>query len=167
MSDVIMPQPSYAERQIRNLATMIVRTSLEAATDIVTLQREGATRQAGRAQEQWMAEVYKILSDAFMASAKLVEQVYDQQLAASLLAPSRFMVDLSPADVERLKDLKPGPIQVVPRYLTAAMDNTLAWKLGRICRQAASPEQSVGDPIDRGLILRRLLEEGGFGLVAL
>lgn len=48
--------------------------------------------------------------------------------------------------------------------LTASMSNVLAWRLGKICMEAASPTQSVGDPIDRGLILRRLLEEGGFEL---
>jgi hypothetical protein len=47
------------------------------------------------------------------------------------------------------------------------MDNTLAWRLGQICLNAASPAQKSGDYIDRGLILRQLLEEGGFGLVAL
>lgn len=47
--------------------------------------------------------------------------------------------------------------------LTASMDNVLAWRLGEIAREAGSIErEDVGDPIDRGLILRRLLEEKGF-----
>lgn len=48
--------------------------------------------------------------------------------------------------------------------LNRFMDNVLAYKLGKICMEAASPQQKVGDYIDRGLILRRLLEEGGFQL---
>ena len=46
--------------------------------------------------------------------------------------------------------------------LTAAMSNVLASRLGGVAVKAMSPEQSVGDSIDRGLILRRLLEEAGF-----
>jgi hypothetical protein len=49
--------------------------------------------------------------------------------------------------------------------LTAAMDNVLARRLGRICLEAASPKHKVADAIDRGLILRRLLEEAGFHLI--
>jgi hypothetical protein len=50
--------------------------------------------------------------------------------------------------------------------LTSDMDNTLAWKLGKITLEAGDPNRKdVGDPIDRGLILRRLLEEKGFYLV--
>ena len=57
--------------------------------------------------------------------------------------------------------------QLAPsRPLTEAMDNVLAWRLGKICLEAASSDQKVGDYIDRGLILRRLLDEGGFHLVA-
>lgn len=52
-------------------------------------------------------------------------------------------------------------------HLTAAMDNVDAWRLGETCLKAASPEQRVGDYIDRGLILRRLLEENGYGIVKL
>jgi hypothetical protein len=32
--------------------------------------------------------------------------------------------------------------------LTAIMPNTIAWRLGEVCTDAASPEQKVGDPID-------------------
>jgi len=50
--------------------------------------------------------------------------------------------------------------------LTCAMDNVLAWKLGKIAAAAGDPKRTdVGDSIDRGLILRRLLEEDGFALV--
>ena len=45
-------------------------------------------------------------------------------------------------------------------YLTAAMDNVLAWRLGEICSRAAAA--SAGDYIDRGLILRQFLEDRGF-----
>lgn len=49
-----------------------------------------------------------------------------------------------------------------PQPLTAAMDNVLASKLGAIAVMAVNRKQKVGDSIDQGLILRRLLEEGGF-----
>jgi hypothetical protein len=50
--------------------------------------------------------------------------------------------------------------------LTAAMDNVLAWKLGEVAREAGNPRRTdVGDLIDRGLILRRLLEEYGFYII--
>jgi hypothetical protein len=54
-----------------------------------------------------------------------------------------------------------------PSHLTAAMDNVLASRLGQIANEAGRPRPVVGDSIDRGLILRRLLEEGGFGVVLL
>ncbi len=54
---------------------------------------------------------------------------------------------------------------VPPGALTAAIDNVLAANLGRVCLAAASDEHAAGDIIDRGLILRRLLEEEGFYLV--
>lgn len=47
--------------------------------------------------------------------------------------------------------------------LTATMDNVLAMRLGEIARRAGDPERrDVGDFIDRGLILLRLLRENGF-----
>ena len=50
--------------------------------------------------------------------------------------------------------------------LTSMMDNLLAYELGKIAIAAGSPlRKDVGDHIDRGLILRRLLEEGGFYLL--
>jgi hypothetical protein len=53
--------------------------------------------------------------------------------------------------------------RVSPAALTAAMDNVVASRLGEIARQAGNPNRSdVGDGIDRGLILLRLLNEGGF-----
>lgn len=51
---------------------------------------------------------------------------------------------------------------LIDRPLTASMPNQLAWRMGEICRKAMEYPLSGGDPIDRGLILRRLLEEGGF-----
>jgi hypothetical protein len=71
---------------------MIVRTSLEACTDIVTLQREGATRQADRAQEQWMGEIHKMLSDAFMASSKVVEDCLNREVKAAELSLNAVVV---------------------------------------------------------------------------
>jgi hypothetical protein len=44
------------------------------------------------------------------------------------------------------------------------MDNTLAYRLGKVANVAV--RDPVGDLIDRGLILRRLLEEAGFGIVS-
>lgn len=47
--------------------------------------------------------------------------------------------------------------------LTSAMDNVLASRLGGVALNAGNPKRDgVGDSIDRGLILRRLLEEAGF-----
>ena len=47
------------------------------------------------------------------------------------------------------------------------MDGNLrAWKLGKIAREAGNPKRKdVGDLIDRGLILERLLNAQGFELV--
>jgi len=50
--------------------------------------------------------------------------------------------------------------------LTATMDNVLASKLGHVALQAGSRKRKdIGDSIDRGLVLRRLLEEQGFYLI--
>lgn len=57
---------------------------------------------------------------------------------------------------------EPCSLSKPPAPLTAAMPNTLASKLGAVALQAASSDQPVGDSIDRGLILLRLLEEAGF-----
>lgn len=49
------------------------------------------------------------------------------------------------------------------RNLTATMENTTAWRLGEIARDAGNPfRKDIGDLIDRGLILIRLLNEAGF-----
>lgn len=47
-------------------------------------------------------------------------------------------------------------------YLTAMMDNVLAWRLGEACEKAA--KASAGDYIDRGLILLMALGEQGFSV---
>lgn len=53
-----------------------------------------------------------------------------------------------------------------PNALDCGMDNVLAWRLGEIASNAGDPLRSgVGDQIDRGLILRRLLEEKGFFII--
>jgi len=58
------------------------------------------------------------------------------------------------------------PINKYTKPLTAAMNNVLASKLGGIAREAGKHNPlGVGDSIDRGLILRRFLEEQGFYLV--
>ena len=49
--------------------------------------------------------------------------------------------------------------------LTDAMDNVLAWRLGEVAHKAV--EAHSCDLIDRGLILRRLLEESGFAVCVL
>jgi len=49
--------------------------------------------------------------------------------------------------------------------LTAAMDNVDAWRIGEAV--LAVQKERSGDPIDTGLILRRLLESKGFGIVKL
>jgi len=54
------------------------------------------------------------------------------------------------------------------KILDAACDNRIAWTLGDVAKAAGDPtRQDVGDPIDRGLILLRLLREHGFGVVQL
>jgi hypothetical protein len=50
------------------------------------------------------------------------------------------------------------------RPLTAAMPNLDAWRLGEITNAAAA-DKRVGDYIDRGLILLRLLNEGGYDVI--
>jgi len=49
--------------------------------------------------------------------------------------------------------------------LTAAMDNTDAMELGRIAKEVGCQVNGIGDSIDRGLILRRRLEEEGYLLI--
>jgi hypothetical protein len=51
------------------------------------------------------------------------------------------------------------------KILTSGMDNVLAWRMGEACNAAA--KASAGDLIDRGLALRRYLEDYGFGVVEL
>lgn len=46
--------------------------------------------------------------------------------------------------------------------LTSSMDNVLAWRLGVIVH--AIGKTFYSDPIDAGLVLRRMLEENGFKL---
>ena len=49
--------------------------------------------------------------------------------------------------------------------LTAAMDNVLAYRLGLTVLEVNNyPRHKIGDEIDRGLVLRRVLEEKGFYL---
>ena len=53
------------------------------------------------------------------------------------------------------------------RELTASMDNVFASRLGQIALEAGSVDRKdVGDSIDRGLILLRLLNEKGFTVSA-
>lgn len=67
----------------------------------------------------------------------------------------------SDEDILRVIPIDHAPLTSAP--LTAGMDNVTAWKLGEIARDAGNPaREGVGDPIDRGLILRRLLGEKGF-----
>lgn len=52
--------------------------------------------------------------------------------------------------------------------LDSGMDNVDAWRLGQIAKDAGNPERDgVGDLIDRGLMLNRLLNEKGYGLLKL
>ena len=45
-------------------------------------------------------------------------------------------------------------------------DNVDAWRLGEIALQAGGQRDDVGDFIDRGLILIRLLKEKGYTIVS-
>ena len=63
---------------------------------------------------------------------------------------------------------RPQPVHIndYTKPLTPAMDNVLASRLGDIAIDAGNRgRRDVGDSIDRGLILRRLLEEQGFYVV--
>ncbi|MBF0249944.1 MAG: hypothetical protein HQL35_04860 [Alphaproteobacteria bacterium] len=51
--------------------------------------------------------------------------------------------------------------------LNEMMDNVLAKMLSDICLEVANQKDGVGDFIDRGLILRRRLEEEGFALTVI
>jgi hypothetical protein len=51
---------------------------------------------------------------------------------------------------------------VKARPTNSAMNNVVAWRLGMIAHDAVN--HPAGDLIDRGLVLRRLLEERGFRL---
>lgn len=51
------------------------------------------------------------------------------------------------------------------KYLTSLMDNVIASRLGDIAIKAGGRRSDVGDSIDRGLILLRLLKEGGFNVI--
>jgi hypothetical protein len=52
--------------------------------------------------------------------------------------------------------------------LDAGMDNLTAYRLGEVGLQLIEyPREKIGDEIDRGLVLRRLLEESGFFLVCI
>ena len=55
-------------------------------------------------------------------------------------------------------------LQWKPKELSASMDNVYASRLGTIADVAGQSE--VGDSIDRGLILLRLLNQNGFTLQA-
>lgn len=48
------------------------------------------------------------------------------------------------------------------KKLDCGMTNLQAYRIGKICEEVAAQTKGVGDFIDRGLILRRRLEEGGF-----
>ena len=50
--------------------------------------------------------------------------------------------------------------------LTSLMDNVLAYRLGLTVKEINDyPKHKIGDEIDRGLVLRRILEEKGFYLI--
>ena len=61
------------------------------------------------------------------------------------------------------KDLQPMHEEGKMHLVTGHMGNGIAWRLGEICRKAAE-DKNCGDYIDRGLILRRMLEEEGFAV---
>lgn len=53
-----------------------------------------------------------------------------------------------------------------PKPLDRFMDNTLAYKLGKVVDKMDSGDfNKCGDEIDKGLVLRRLLDEAGFYLI--
>jgi hypothetical protein len=48
------------------------------------------------------------------------------------------------------------------KALDCGMTNLQASKIGRICLEVGQQTNGIGDSIDRGLVLRRRLEESGF-----
>lgn len=48
------------------------------------------------------------------------------------------------------------------KKLDCGMTNLQAYKIGVVCREVGTQLDKIGDEIDRGLILRRRLEEEGF-----
>lgn len=48
------------------------------------------------------------------------------------------------------------------------LSNKYAFRLGMVgLKLMRYPQEKIGDEIDRGLVLKRLLEEAGFGIVIL
>lgn len=113
------------------------------------LNREPAAKSANWFCTENVEHVWEQLAD----TSRFTNQRAFFESMAALLLPSHAAA-LAAARAEGL-----GPA------LTNSMDNVLASKLGEIAR-AAMTGQRVGDSIDRGLILRRLLAEGGFELRA-
>ena len=62
------------------------------------------------------------------------------------------------------EDIETGVLLNIGKPLSIAMDNVQAWRLGEAAQTAS--KAPAGDPIDRGLALRRVLEESGFVLIA-
>ena len=66
-------------------------------------------------------------------------------------------------DVSTNLSLSPGMDRTKP--LTCSMDSLLAHVLGNVAYAAGSRElEGIGDSIDRGLALLRMLDEAGFEL---
>jgi len=52
------------------------------------------------------------------------------------------------------------------KYLTDEINNGIAYRIGLVGLDLIRyPREKIGDEIDRGLVLRRLLEEAGFLLI--
>lgn len=67
------------------------------------------------------------------------------------------------AAIKKENERLAGLLGVKP--LNASMDNVDAVKLGEIAVEVGTQKEGIGDGIDRGLILRRRLEEEGFVLM--
>lgn len=54
------------------------------------------------------------------------------------------------------------------KFFSASMNNLVAHRLGVVGLDLMRyPAEKIGDAIDRGLVLRRLMDEAGFGIVVI
>lgn len=141
-----------------------------------------ALSEATAALEEKLREIKKISLSAQVASSecgtKTNELKYHHnrcpfriysEIYAKATTPTPVLQVSEAEELANATTRSPQPSSEVkePAILTVAMSNEDAWKLGNVARSVAHTREAVGDYIDRGLILRRQLEESGFGIIRL